>query len=836
MRSTTKKVALAFATIIAFPTYNNVFAADEPAANHAILRQHCAKCHTGEDPEGDFHLDMLGSGVSEETREFWQASMDYVSLGDMPPSDDSDVTDDERLEIANYIRNILLAQVHPANQTHRNPTRRLNNREFANSICDALEIEDPGTHFPLGNLLGDTLHDGFDTNGDALGISEYHIEQYIESIRKIIDATVLSGERTPTERYQVDVDSLKMTSLNQNTQRRDLTLRNADSVDFKDPRLRIYFDNLQAVPATGYYRIKIRATGIDRGYYDAEETGIYDGDPIRLAVHFGDRVRTYDLPDNETREIILNEWLAKGTRIELSYPTDGLRQRGNGNFKFQQAIAHDHIKQHDPELYQEVLTEVIPKSKYRKNLPNHWSHWVNYWRGPRPRVYGAEIEGPIYQSWPPKRQVDLLGHSPSVANTETILKPIAERAWRRDVREGELDPFVRLVKIRQQELGDVEAIKEGIVAVFASPSFLMINPEEGSAADRFASKLTYFFASTLPSKRVRSSIAAGMLDDYDAVREVVKGYFESGKGDEFLDEFPQAWLQLDRINFMAPDPDHYPHYHRKSVSDDMIAEAKQFFRHAIETNMPVPEMLTANYSFLNADLAKVYGVDDAPDDSVLRKYIFNDNRRGGLLGMGSFLTLTADSLGTSPIHRAVYVLENFMGITPAPPPGDIEIQEPDVRQAKTIKEILNAHIAQETCASCHRSIDPYGYAFENFDPQGGWRDEYVAMVVPELGEAKVKGKKKNRAKPKGLPIDASAQFRNGKSYQDIVGFRKLMQTKANQEQFVRCFIEKLLTYANGTEPEDAGQVEKILAKSAEDDYRIVDTIAAVIDSPLFREP
>lgn len=805
------------------------------AAEHAILQQHCGKCHTGDEPEGDFHLNMLGATVTSDTQDAWQASMDYVSLGDMPPSDDSDASDEDRAAIAAYIRSVVLAYEQPDDQTHRSPTRRLNNREFANSIRDVLGIEDPGTQFPLGNLLGDTLHDGFDTNGDALGISEYHLEQYIESIRKVVEATILSGPKPPSQRYEIPANRLRMTSLNQRTTRRQSGLQQVESLEFRDMRLRMYFDNFSVVPASGYYKIKIRATGVDRGYYDSDETGIYDGDPIPLAVHFGDRQYTYDLPDNEVKEIELTEWLAAGTRIELSYPTDGLRKRSNGNFKFQQGIAHDYIKQHDPELYQKVLNEVVPKSRNRKNLPAHWSHWVDYWRGPRPRVFGAEVEGPLYDSWPPKRQTRLVGESIKVANAETILKPIARRAWRREVRDGELTPLVRLVQSRQSELGDLGAIKEGIVAVFASPSFLLINPEKATPEERFATKLSYFLDSTLPTDRLRSAIASGGLDDFDSIREVVAWRFTEDLADAFLDEFPQAWLQLDRINFMAPDPDHYPHYHRKSVSEDMIAETKRFFRHAVESNLPVPEMLTADYSFINADLAKVYGVDDVPNDSILRKYEFKDGRRGGFLGMGAFLTLTADSLGTSPIHRAVYVLENFMGISPPPPPGDVEIQEPDVRQAKTIKEVLNAHIADEVCASCHRSIDPYGYAFENFDPVGGWRDEYIQMVVPEPTEAKVAANKKKRVQPQTLPIDASAQFRSGNQYQEIVGFRKLMQSQANQEQFVRCFIEKLLTYANGREPENAGQVEKILAFSAQRDYRIIDTIAAVIDSPLFRE-
>ena len=153
--------------------------------------------------------------------------------------------------------------------------------------------------------------------------------------------------------------------------------------------------------------------------------------------------------------------------------------------------------------------------------------------------------------------------------------------------------------------------------------------------------------------------------------------------------------------------------------------------------------------------------------------------------MGAFLTLTADSLSTSPIHRAVYVMEKFLGIRPPPPPADVEIAEPDVRQAKTIKEILAAHTTDPTCASCHRSIDPYGYAFENFDPTGAWRDEYTMHIAAKPSrEALLEIEKQNRQRAaRGLapaerrwerapiPIDAASRFPDGAPYGGIVEYR-----------------------------------------------------------------
>jgi hypothetical protein len=436
-----------------------------------------------------------------------------------------------------------------------------------------------------------------------------------------------------------------------------------------------------------------------------------------------------------------------------------------------------------------------------------------------------------------------------VENAEAILRPIAERAWRRGVRAGELEAIIKLVQSNEKSLGTIGAFKEGIVAILVSPSFLIINSEDGDPADRFATKFSYFLKSTTPNSKTLAAARNQKLDGYKEVRNEVRHQFRKNEARAFLKEFPHAWLQLDRINFMAPDPDHFPLYDRKRVSEDMVAEAVAFFEYAIDKNIPIPEFLSAKYSFINADLAKVYGVEEVPEDSKLRKYTFKDGRRGGLLGMGAFLTLTADSLGTSPIHRAVYVMENLLGIHPNPPPADVNIQEPDVRQAKKIKEILAAHTEDETCASCHRSIDPYGYAFENFDPMGAWRDMYTMQIAPRPSAKELEKieQEDERLASLGLPsipkpwenepipIDSTAQFRNGNQYNDIIQYRKLMTSEANRDRFVRCFISKLLTYANGEEPENYWELEKILEESAKHDYRIIDTIAAVVHSPLFRE-
>ena len=826
-----------------------VSAAQAASADRALLETHCATCHKDVEPASGFSIRALGENPGPGNVELWTKSLAYVDAGYMPPAAASRLSDGDRQKIVRFLARNVREHERAAGPL-RSAARRLNNREIARSVPDVLLIEDAGTHQPLANVPGDTLEDGFDTIGDALGLSQYHLEQYLEAFRKVIDATILSGERPQARRYEITAADMAMTSLSQR-RRTERANRTPESIDFLDPRLRVYFTNFETAPSTGWYRIRIRATGKDRGIYDSAETGIHDGDPIQLKVHLGDRARVYDLPDDEAIEIELHEWMAAGTKLQLSYPTDGLRFRGNGNFKFQFSIGHDHIKKHDPELYAAVLKEAIPSAPARtaKN-PRHWSHWTAHWQGPRPRLFGTEIEGPLYDSWPPRRQLALLGADPKAEDAAAILRPIAERAWRREIHDGELDPIVRLVQSGAGESGDINALKEGILAILVSPSFLLLDAFDAEPADRLAVKLSYFLKSTIPDERTLAAARSGRLQDFRGVLAEIRTQFEQSHADEFLREFPHAWLELDRINFMAPDPDRFPLYSRKRLSEDMVSEVLRFFRHVVESNLPVTELLAADYSFLNADLALVYGVDGVRPDSKFRKHVFADGRRGGLLGMGAFLTLTADSLATSPIHRGVYVLEKFLGIHPPPPPADVEIAEPDIRQAKTIKQILAAHTEDATCASCHAGIDPFGYAFENFDPVGAWRDAYTAQVVPRPPKNVLLDLQKRDAlreaqglpplprpwENRPIPVDAGARFSNGFEYRDIVEYRQYLLTEENRDRFVRCFIRKLLLYANGAEPQDGAELQAIVSRSAQHQYRIVDTIAAVVDSPLFRDP
>lgn len=505
--------------------------AEDHFSGKELLDEHCSSCHDDSTAEGDFRLSVLYERPQDETLEQWLGALDRVTAGEMPPPEDSELDRNNRAQLATFLRERLRSFRSSQSRTRR--PRRLNNREFRNSIRDVLMIEDIGTHQPTDNLIGDTLHHGFDTHGDSLGFSKFHLEQYIRAVRAIVDGTILSGARPKPLRYEIRGPDIIAANTSQNTKRPERHGK-TNGFDFLDPAKLVYFQNFKTAPATGYYRIKIRCTGMDRGVYDAAETGVYDEDPIQLAVQLGDRTRTIDLPDEEVIQIELKEWIAAGSRLRLRHPTDGLRNKGNGNFKFQNAITGAHIKQHDPERYAKIVAAIAPpKPGRRTRRPESWHHWVDYWRGPRPRIFDATIEGPIFDAWPPKRQVALLGENPTVDRAREILSPIAERAWRRELQPDELQPIVDLVE-SMSERGDVEALKEGIVAILVSPQFLMLNQTELTSQQRFASRLSYFLQSSIPDPELRVAVEDGELNSFEGVREEVRRQIKSSKAASFF--------------------------------------------------------------------------------------------------------------------------------------------------------------------------------------------------------------------------------------------------------------------------------------------------------------
>jgi hypothetical protein len=263
---------------------------------------------------------------------------------------------------------------------------------------------------------------------------------------------------------------------------------------------------------------------------------------------------------------------------------------------------------------------------------------------------------------------------------------------------------------------------------------------------------------------------------------------------------------------MGPDPLKFPEYHRSRIWTAMLEETRLYFRYLLDHDLSIANLVAADFTFVNADLARLYGIEGVHTTATFERVSLAPERhRGGLLGMASVLTASANGVDTSPVLRGVWVLDNLLGTPPDPPPAGIVFPEPDTRGQFTIRELFAKHRTEATCNECHRKIDPAGFALESFDPIGRWRDSYES----------------------GLPIDPSGNMPDGQTFENVSDMKRLLL--ADLGLFARNVTSKLLTYASGRTLNtlDRGEVDRIVSEVAARGYGLRELVLSVVTSRIF---
>jgi len=333
-----------------------------------------------------------------------------------------------------------------------------------------------------------------------------------------------------------------------------------------------------------------------------------------------------------------------------------------------------------------------------------------------------------------------------------------------------------------------------------------------------AERLSYFLTSTMPDAHLRTLADEGRLDDVDTLRAEAKRLLSLKTSDAFVSDFLDSWLNLRALGTMLPDPDESQVYYAAGLEPEMKEETRLFMRYLIDHNASLVDFLQADYSFVNRDLAKLYGVQDqVPVDAAadFHRVVFKDTRRGGLLGQASILTVSANGIETSPVTRGVWLLENILGLPTPPPPDEVPEFDPDVRGALSIRDQLVKHRESAACSLCHRKIDPLGFAFEGFDPIGRARTHYDSQGSHR--------------------IDTSGVLPGGDSFAGPAELRMLLVKR--KEFFVRTVTNRLVSDALGRriDPVDRAEIDRIIAHVRGTDYPTADLITAIVASDLFRQ-
>ena len=359
----------------------------------------------------------------------------------------------------------------------------------------------------------------------------------------------------------------------------------------------------------------------------------------------------------------------------------------------------------------------------------------------------------------------------------------------------------------------IKAMQVGYTAILCSPDFLYLHEKEGRLSNfEIASRLSYFLWSSMPDDELFALAKAGELTEAAVLQQEVDRMLNDVRSAAFTRHFTERWLRLDRLSESPPElTGPFRVYWDRRMEPQIVAQTDAYFADLVKSNGPISLLIDSDYTFMNEGVADVfYGRKDVKGDSF-RKVATNDSRRGGILTQPSVMTATANGVDTSPVVRGVWVLENILGTPPSPPPPDVEPLSPDLRNAKTIREQLAIHRKQEACNSCHRKIDPLGFAFENFDPIGRWRDRYSRIGV----------------------IDASTTMADGQKIDNIVAFKMMLLTR--EKDITRCLTQKLLAYSSGRvlEPIDRGEVERIVSAFSKQENGLRDLIKLVVQSDVF---
>lgn len=778
-------------------------AATDPAAS--FLATYCTPCHGEKAQLANRRFDRGPLNAADSA-----AVTRRVEAGTMPPQQAKQPGKTEREAFLTHLARQAPAKV---------ALRRMNRREYLNTIGDLLRMEmdqfDPTSKFPR-----DQQYAHMDNIGETLVTSGYLLEQYLDAAEAVIEKA-LPGKPAPAARTWVFKDHFRQQKELDGARTRNQLMQYMSL--FEHPRTPHYegaYAPLHAfsegVPYDGVYEVRAQVEALHRkNPYEAKLFGMDPEAPFRFGVVAGNARAGY-LQHEQPLQPLLAEpvdladggpnWVTFRVRLDAGYQPRFIFPNGMNNVRNVFSTFARRFPQYLPEDQRNVAQGIVPGR----------IAMMKYGPIPQIRIHQVEIRGPIDPPAIPESQRVLYGDRPfAPERTREIIAKFATRAYRRPATAAEVDRLVAIAeKRRATGVSPETALKDALKAVLCSPAFLYVGNEGGSYG--LASRLSYFLWSTMPDEALLRQASTGALVRDEVLRSETRRLLASQRAKAFVEGFLDSWLNLRSLGDMPPDRDAFGAYYWDDLQNAMKTETRMLMRHLLDENKSLHDFIEARYSFLNKPLARLYGMGDAIPSvggHVFRKMELTDARRGGLLGHGSILTVSANGIETSPVTRGVWVLENIFGTPPAPPPDDVPALDPDVRGAKTVRDLLTKHRESAACMSCHKSIDPPGFALENFDPIGRWRGKY----------------------PGGREIDSSGELTTGEKFADIVGLRQALG--ARKAAFTRVLTERLLTYACGRkfDAADRGQVDVIGTAVARRGNGLRDLVELVVQSEAFRK-
>ena len=758
------------------------------ASGRVLLDRYCVTCHNERLQTAGLVLDTLDIEHVGERAAVWEKVVRKLRSGTMPPvgrpRPDPNAYDALVSSLETALDTAAVATPHPG----RPAVHRLNRAEYANAVRDLLGVEiDARAYLPA-----DDSGYGFDNIADVLSVSPGLLERYLVAAGKI-GRLAISDPTVPPVVTTYRVPPL----LVQNE-------RMSEDLPFGT---RGGIARHHHFPADGEYivRVRLQRTSSDsiRGLADSHQLEIRLDGVRAEAYTVGGALKGQPLDFARRREY--GRTADAGLEATLAVSA-GSRLVG---------VAFVN----EPKLKEGVFRPLPPIASYE---------YTNITDTP-PSVESVEIEGPFNATAPgdsvTRRKI--FACYPTTSSEElpcarTIIGALAHRAFRRPVTGAEVDGMLEVYETGRRRGSFDSGIEWVIERILVDPDFLFRierDPVDASPGAPYrisdlelASRLSFFLWSSLPDDELLELAERGRLRDPAVLEAQVRRMLSDDRSSALLSNFAGQWLWQRNLQIHAPDPDIFSDF------DDNLRQAFQtetqlFLESQLREDRSVLELLTADYTFVNERLARHYGMPSVYG-SHFRRVQFIDDARGGLLGHGSILTVTSYAHRTSPVVRGKWLLENILGAPPPPPPANVPALEENDEGGRptSVRERMEAHRRNPVCASCHAPMDPLGFALENFDATGRWRDSSAS----------------------GDPIDASGTFPDGTRFDGPAEFREALVKRG--DEFVTTLTERLLTYAlgRGLEYYDMPAVRGIVRQSASDRYRWSSLFLGIVTSQPFQ--
>jgi hypothetical protein len=731
------------------------------AAEPSFFAKNCYRCHSHKVKAAGLNLES-----AEKPPQVWNRILEKISTGQMPPPGQPAPAEAEIAAVMEWIRGFLKPAAAEA-KPDRVTARRLNRVEYNNTLRDLLAVSvRPADEFPV-----DDSGYGFDNIGDVLTVSPMLMEKYVSAANRVSKLAIY-GETV----------SAKPTRLARLLNRRSPDVNDVLSKDHYFPysmRGAMYGRWTFPVDAEYEFRLRIANFRPDPKGARAGEAEARNAAPPRKLV------------------------LTVDSMPVISDMVEGTASFGYSRGEFTARVpvkAGNHA-------FRASFPELADLDDPRQNLNPDMRRglFVDY----------LEIVGPFHPS--PElpasyRKVFVCGHAPGrhqSACARLAVESLMRRAYRRPVTAEELESKLRLVETALREDDSIEeGVRLALEAVLVSPNFLFQLPKPREY--ELASRLSYFLWSTMPDEELFRLASEGSLTAPGVVQAQVRRMLADPKASNLVENFGAQWLQLRNFGRTKPDTARFP-----TVDDELLdamrTETAMFLEAVIREDRSILDLIDAPFTFVNGPLARHYGIQGVSGEAFQRVSL-DGEQRGGLLTQGAILTVSSYPTRTSPPVRGKWVLENLLGAPPPPPPPDAPVlDESKVAATASMRERLEQHRKDPSCAPCHVLMDPIGFGLESYDAVGAWRTHD--------GQAK---------------IDTSGTLPDGKSFQGAKDLKKILREKS--DAFTRNLTEKLLTFAlgRGLEPYDRPAVQAISAKVRESDYRFSSLIMGIAESPAFQ--